>query len=65
MGAIAGVIFTLGLVALAIKSLVTAVQERRRVKATFLVLILILLLVVCTSGAYLNVDKGIGVDYNH
>ncbi|MEJ3744991.1 hypothetical protein WEI85_17050 [Actinomycetes bacterium KLBMP 9797] len=63
MGAAVGIIFTLGLVALAVRSLVTAIEERRPVKATVLVLIIILLLVVCASGGYVNIDKGIEVDY--
>lgn len=63
MGALIGIVFTLGLVALAVRSLITAIEERRPVKATALVLIIILLLVVCTSGGYLTVDSGIDVDY--
>jgi len=63
MGAVVGIIFTLGLVALAVRSLVIAIEERRPVKAIALVLIIILLLVICTSGGYLNIDSGIDVDY--
>ena len=63
MGSIIGIVFTLGLVALAVRSLVVAIEERRPVKATALVLIIILLLVVCTSGGYLSIDSGVDVDY--
>ena len=63
MGGIVGIIFTLGLTALAVRSLIIAILERRPFKATALILIVIVLLVIVTSGGYLNVDRGIDVDH--
>lgn len=63
MGTVLGILFTLALVALAVRSLVTAIEERRPVKASALVLIIILLLVICTSGRYLAIGGGIDVNY--
>jgi hypothetical protein len=42
--------------------LVTAIEERRPVKAGALVLVIIVLLVICTSGGYLSIGGGIEVD---
>jgi hypothetical protein len=63
MGAIFGIIFTLGLVAFAARSLITAIEDRRPVKACALILIIIVLLTICTSGGYLTIGSGVDVDH--
>jgi hypothetical protein len=63
MGTVLGIIVTLGLVALAVRSLVTAIEDRRPVKASLLVLVIVVLLIVCTNGGYLSVSGGVEVDH--
>jgi len=63
MGAVIGILLTLGLVALAVRSLITAIEDRRPFKAGALILAIIVLLIICTSGGYLNVNSGVDVNY--
>jgi len=63
MGQACGALFTLALIAVAVRAFLRAIEEEQRGKALVLGLVIAFLLLLCCSGGYIGVNAGIGVDY--